>query len=239
MQINEKSLKYKKDKTYTYNDIPIYAEKGVHEGVFEAFIWCNFSRNSKILILWAWAWAFDQRLLDAWYKNILSVDIEVAFYRAANKNIKTCNLNQEFVDLGKFDVIFAIEIIEHLENQFHFVKNIELLLNDDNSRLFLTTPNIENFISKFSFFFSWKLNSFSESSLNTLGHINPIFIHIFLYNIEKHKLSLIWKEDLARLGLNFSSIRATIGSIFYALVWIFWRKNNSLVTLFILAKNKY
>jgi len=233
--INEKELGYKISNTYNYKSIPIYAEKWVHEWVFEKFIEFNFDKNLNILILWCWAGAFDQRLIDYWYKNLLSIDIEIEFYKAENKNLIKKDLNTDFSDLWNFDIIFSIEIIEHIENSFHFIKNISMLLKKW-WYLFLTTPNIEAPFSRFSFLITWYLNSFSQLSLKWLGHINPILKHIFYYNINLNWLTCKEKLELCYLKINVKSIRAIIWSLIYKLFTIFIIWKNNIIDFYIIKK---
>ncbi len=137
-----------------YKWIQIKADNLLHERLIEEFLYFKFDRDIKIAILWAWEGALDQRLIDLWYKNIVSVDIENN-YKADNPNFIIRNLNKDFYDLWKFDVVFAIEIIEHLENQFHFIRNIYKILNK-NWYLFLSTPNIFNKQVRVHFYLFWK-----------------------------------------------------------------------------------
>jgi len=60
-----------------------------------------------------------------------------------------CNL--DFAEsIGQFDLIISSEVIEHLENARHFLREICKRLNP-NSHVILSTPNIESFTSIISF----------------------------------------------------------------------------------------
>jgi SAM-dependent methyltransferase len=85
---------------------------------------------------------------------------------------------------GKFDAVVAIEIIEHLENPFRFVRQCAELLKDG-GLLFLTTPNVEAVHSRLIFLYSGRLSSFGAYETVRPAHITPIF---------KWKLDMILDE---------------------------------------------
>jgi len=62
------------------------------------------------------------------------------------------DLNLDFNNLfKKYDLITAIEVIEHVENGRHFIRQIEQLLTL-NGDAFISTPNTESWRSLISFF---------------------------------------------------------------------------------------
>jgi SAM-dependent methyltransferase len=96
-------------------------------------------------------------------------------------------LNSEFVLLDfdepdfdrrfspPFDVITSVEVIEHLENPFAFLRGIARLLGE-NGVAIVTTPNVENVAGRLKFFFSGKLRPMES---NSPGHITPIHLDLF------------------------------------------------------------
>ncbi|MCX6824259.1 MAG: methyltransferase domain-containing protein [candidate division SR1 bacterium] len=231
----ESNFEYKSNNKYHYNGITIFAEKGVHEKTFEEFIQLHKPKDTKILILGAGAGSFDQRLINNGFTNITSVDLIKKFYIAKNKNIIEKNLNEDFDDLGEYDIIFAVEIIEHLENQFHFIRNTNKCLKKGGI-LFLSTPNTEAPFSRLSFLLKGTLNSFSENSLESLGHITPIFRYILEYNIKKNHLTLSKTIGIGKISINTKSILAFIGSIIYKTLSLFIKGGNTIIKLYIINK---
>jgi 2-polyprenyl-3-methyl-5-hydroxy-6-metoxy-1,4-benzoquinol methylase len=226
MKINEKQLWYKHQTEYAYAGISIFADYGIHEWVFSEFMKYEFRSSVKILILWAGAGAFDQRIMDAGYKNITSIDIEPKFYKAKNSHILQKDLNQDFWDLWKFDIIFAIEIIEHLENQFHFIRNIKECLADW-GYCFLSTPNVESKFSRIGFFVSWSLHSFSKDWLAQFWHINPIHSHLLEYSLNESRLNFVKKWWFSKFTINRNSWILLIKSLLIRLISVFisWSDN--------------
>lgn len=172
-----------------YKWIPIYAARNLHSKIFEVLEKKSINKNSKILILWAWWWAFDQRLLDNWYKNIVSIDIIKEDYLIQWTTFLVRDLNKDFSDLWKFDLIIWMEVIEHLENQFHFIRNISNMVNN-NWILIISTPNIMSKFSRLRSLFSNDIFYFSIDTLDKSGHINLILEHIFAYNLELNNLEI-------------------------------------------------
>lgn len=236
MEINEKALAYKKqDIVYQYKNIRIFADQGIHEWAHEEFLSYNFNKDCKILMLWSWAGALDQRIIDSGYTNITAVDIEPSFYKANNKNISQKDLNKDFSDLWKFDVIFAVEIIEHLENQFHFMRNVTACLSDG-GYVFLTTPNINSPFSRLSFFVYGNLHAFWQSALEAFWHISPILDCLLIYNIKSCKLSFERKSNFCRFPVKYESIGMFFKSIVVIFFSFFMGGKNNVTDLYIIKK---
>lgn len=173
-----------------YKGIPIYAWPNLHEKCFQEFQEFNLSKDASILILGAWWWAFDQRLVDSGYTNITAVEFIPEAYKAKGTTLISRDLNQDFSDLWEFDCIIAMEVIEHLENPFSFLRNLRSCLSE-NGAILLSTPNVENFYSRFHFFFLSSLDYFGVTELRGTGHISPIFHHIFAFFVDGSNLRII------------------------------------------------
>lgn len=179
---------------YSYGGIPILSTDGIHEKSFTALEAERIPKNSAVLILGAGAGAFDKRLLDNDYTNITSVEFVEGTHKVSGVTLLQRDLNDDFSDLGHFKAIIALEIIEHLENQFHFLRQIENILEKD-GLLILSSPNVENNFSRLKFFLSGKLEWFGGEELFKTGHINPIFSHIFQFNLSRTKLYIVKKIE--------------------------------------------
>ncbi len=171
-----------------YKGIPIFAGYMLHEKSFEVFTRYVSDKKARILILGAGAGAFDQRLIDNGYSNILAVEYYKDIY-VPKMEVVSRDLNEDFNDLGIFDVVIAIEIIEHIENQFHFMRQVNDLLASDGFAL-VTTPNVESVISRIKFFLRGYLSCFSPSEVTETGHINPVFLPIFRTHLKSIGLKL-------------------------------------------------
>lgn len=124
----------------SYKGIPIYAEPGTHETIFEIF--SAAVPRGRVLELGSGAGAFSRRLVDHGYE-VLSSDIDGENYRGG-ADFKTADFNTRFSETfagEKFAAIVAIEVVEHLENPLHFLREAARLLYGDNS-LWVSFPNI-------------------------------------------------------------------------------------------------
>jgi cyclopropane fatty-acyl-phospholipid synthase-like methyltransferase len=178
-----------------YKNIRMSADEGLHKKIFDEFLLLEMNNNVSILILGAGQGAFDQRLIDNGFDNIVSIDM-TDYYKSVRTNLVLRDLNKDFDDLGKFDYIFALEIIEHLENQFHFIRNIEKIMTDS-AILFLSTPNIERKSLRIRFLLKNTLDFFTPNDLEVSGHINIIYDHIFKWNLQESNLN-VQKETYNR-----------------------------------------
>lgn len=165
----------KKGKGRHYKNLPILANRGVHE-----YVACNIEKllkpGAKILELGAGSGALSLRLADMGF-NVTAIDYVADSFKATHENITflQADLNQdlEIPMQGIFDSVVAVEIIEHLENTRHFTR----LLRDalaPGGLLYLTTPNICSPKSLISFITSGRFDLFLPRHYQKDGHINPV-----------------------------------------------------------------
>ena len=171
---------------YHYDDLPIHAGKGIHEYVMQHIL-DNANKEATILVLGAGTGAFDKRLYDHGYSNITSVDINDNNYQLAAQKLTCLNfvaadLNHDFSQKldTKFDIIVAIEIIEHLFSTPHFLSHCKTLLNK-NGALLVSTPNPRSYASRWRFLLKGYHAGF-EGIPKLYEHVNPIHIDIFRHH---------------------------------------------------------
>lgn len=192
------------------NDMELvaYAAPMTHDKCFDVLmnIVNNHSKgkNINVLILGAGSGYFDQRLLDAGIKNIDAIEYIPEHYKVKSTRLFSYDLNQDWAQKllskngnHKYDVVIAIEVIEHLENSFLLMREISNILygnkdsNNDHSVLILTTPNINNSFSRMRFLISGYLEYFGQSELLHTGHIHPIIPHILKFNLDINNFKII------------------------------------------------
>lgn len=129
--------------------------------------------------------AFSQRLVDAGLVvDICDLDTDQLKANVRNKfrlDLNTCVISKEIP--GKYDLIVAMEIIEHLKNPWKYLSDAVSLLND-NGLIVLSTPNISNFISRLRFFMRGTLLAYEKADF-AHGHITPLSF-IQLENLFEH-----------------------------------------------------
>jgi 2-polyprenyl-3-methyl-5-hydroxy-6-metoxy-1,4-benzoquinol methylase len=76
---------------------------------------------------------------------------------------------------GRFELVTAIEVIEHVENPIGFLRNAGRLLATGGIAM-LTTPNVDSLPARLKFLFLGKIRTMDEHGEPT--HISPIFFDL-------------------------------------------------------------
>lgn len=221
-----------------YKGIPIYAGYNLHKKCFELFESHVTEKSSSILILGAGAGAFDQRLIDNGYANVTAIEFNDELYKADGKVI-SLDLNTNFSSMGEFDVVVAMEVIEHVENQFDFLKQISNCLKAGGVAL-VSTPNVESTLSRIKFFLRGELSFFTKKEVTDTGHINPLFNYIFKVYIQSVRLKVIEETfntsvwNLAQYNTLKQKILVTILGVLRP---VMKNKNNGQISIFLLKKD--
>ncbi len=159
------------ESTY-YKGILEHAAHGLHRDVFE-FAKPHLDTRHRVLDFGCGEGAFAQRLTDAGF-HVDGCDLDTDQIKAEVRNKIKIDLNKpSFADnfSSSYDRVFAIEIIEHLENPWKTLRDILSILKDD-GLLVLSTPNVSSFISRLRFFMRGTLLAFEKPDL-AHGHITP------------------------------------------------------------------
>jgi len=207
-----------------YNGIQEMAAYGLHSDVFK-LLTPYLRKDMHILDFGCGQGAFAQRLIDAGIK-VDGCDIDTNQIKARVNRKISLDLNKKDLKesiAGKYDLIIAMEIIEHLENPWKYLADCMELLKDDGI-IVLSTPNISSFPSRLRFFMRGTLIAFERPDLKH-GHITPLSF-VQLENMFDHfKLEILKKGYAGTIpffhffGFSvFSAIRNTILPLFYPLM---------------------
>lgn len=74
---------------------------------------------------------------------------------------------------NEFQFLFAIEVIEHIENPRHFIREAFRLLRPGGTFI-VSTPNVDSLRSKISFLLRGYFPPFCQADYTGSGHISPI-----------------------------------------------------------------
>jgi 2-polyprenyl-3-methyl-5-hydroxy-6-metoxy-1,4-benzoquinol methylase len=170
------------DKEHKSNQIPdlgVRAVDGVHEAAL-AYIGKYLRPSDNILDLGAGTGAWASKLFAQGY-NLTCVDRDESGFAFQLVKFIATDLNDEFSKTinGNYEAITAIEVIEHLENPRHFLRQCLNLLAPEGI-LLITTPNIESVAGRLRFLYSGHFRMFDrDEKLNDSTHITPIQTFMF------------------------------------------------------------
>lgn len=127
-------------------------------------------------------------LIAAAHRPVLMVDDFKPVYIPAYCEWMQADLNEHWL-LGdrQFDFVYALEVIEHLENPRHFFRELIKIIKPDGYG-FVSTPNNEGFFSKLSFVFNGQHRWFQDSGYP--AHITPLLKIDIIRILAENKLDL-------------------------------------------------
>jgi SAM-dependent methyltransferase len=107
--------------------------------------------------------------------EVLAVDVDAKGYKA-DVPFRNLDLNDpafpSFIGPREFDLVTAVEVIEHLDSPVAFLRNVRSLLSARGVAV-ITTPNVENLPARLKYLLTGKLRSIDERG--DPEHISPIF----------------------------------------------------------------
>jgi len=124
------------------------------------------------------------------FTNLWGVDKDTQQFQCRRARCLEFDLDADDLDLGeiKFDLITAIEVVEHLENPGHLFSSVAYYLS--NSGYFLmTTPNIQSLLCRFRFFMSGHLKQFDHKG--DLTHIYPVLLTALRRVLLRNQLEIV------------------------------------------------
>ena len=156
----------------------VRALPGTHERVVETALRYT-SSGARALELGAGSGALAERLQAAGF-GVTATDIENYF--ELETEFLQLDLNDRNFDRAlssEFDLITAVEVIEHLENPTAFLRSIRRLLKPDGVAI-LTTPNVENVPARLKFLLRGEVRAMDKLAPD---HVTPIHLDLFVRKI--------------------------------------------------------
>jgi SAM-dependent methyltransferase len=166
-----------------YDRLQIIAHEKTHSRVLE--ILGRFPSRGPLLEIPAGEGALAWQLHKLGYE-VTGGDIDPAFFKVRPLRCIYLDMDRPFpLPDGSFDFISCVEGIEHLQDQFQFVRECHRILRP-NGHLVLSTPNILNLGSRLKFLFSGfyslvprPINEFSQ--VPVFDHIHPVTYYQLRY----------------------------------------------------------
>jgi SAM-dependent methyltransferase len=208
-----------------YGGLRIKTDTNLHEQLQGLIAECvptaaPADRRPKVLDLGCGEGALAQRLFDLGY-DVLAVDCDVAAFKAQGPAFFRLDLDDPAAvepfaaqHQGTFDLILAVEVIEHLRSPWAFVAACRRLCRDD-TQLIVTTPNVSSWWCRVWFFLTGDLWSFGPDNWRDPGHISPLPVTTMrailrqsgfecLRVIPAGSLPIVWAYNWKRLLLSLA-----------------------------------
>jgi SAM-dependent methyltransferase len=179
--------KHKAESLYTYEGVPIHAAKGLHEGAMDV-IQKHVKGKMTALDFGCGSGAFSKRLQDNGYRTT-SVDLSLDTF-ALKSECYEIDLNSDFSQRfsdGNYDVIVALEVIEHLENPLHFLRQLKLIANSE-TLILVSFPNLYLYSSVYTFFKKGTFANWSPFLYWESGHQTILTDWLFEEHLKKTEL---------------------------------------------------
>jgi len=178
--------------TQAYEKLQIIAHEKTHQKVLKLF--AAFPNRGTLLEVPAGEGALAWQLKKLGY-TVTAGDIDPKFFKVRSIPCIPIDLNRKFsVKDEQFDFVSCIEGIEHLQDQFQFVRECHRVLKPG-GHLVLSTPNILNLASRLKFLFSGfyalvprPINEFSL--IPVFDHINPVTYYQLRYMLHTQGLEI-------------------------------------------------
>jgi 2-polyprenyl-3-methyl-5-hydroxy-6-metoxy-1,4-benzoquinol methylase len=151
---------------------------GLHEFVGQSVLFKFARPGVKAIDLGTGYGAMAERLQNMGCE-VLAADLRADGFEAKVSHI-VINFDQpDFatrLGVNCFDIVTAIEVIEHVENPIGFLRNVRRLLSPAGVAV-LTTPNVDCLPARIKYLLYGKIRNMDDQSEPT--HISPIFFDLF------------------------------------------------------------
>lgn len=197
-----------------YRGIPVHAAPGVHAAAAEE-VRAAIGTAGRVLDLGAGQGALSQRLSDAGY-DVVAVDLSDANWAAPDVQCTVVDIETSWRtlhELGPFDAVCVVEVIEHLENPRAFLRQLFRLPLREGAPVVITTPNPLDTFSCISLFTRGWLNWFSPRHYHDGGHISILPF----WMVDKH-LEYIGQPPCRWRYVSAFRHRHTLGRMVYSFI---------------------
>jgi len=176
-----------------HEDIRPMAVSGTHDSLFSFFV--NMTRrdkNIKVLDVGAGQGSFTKKLYEEGF-DVSACDLFPETFKYNKVECKKVDVSKKFSYAdSSFDVLVAIEVMEHLIDHEIFFRECNRILKK-NGKLIISTPNILSLKSRFRFLVSGFFYSFKPLDMNDndgLQHVSSKTIDQYHYIAKKNGFTI-------------------------------------------------
>jgi 2-polyprenyl-3-methyl-5-hydroxy-6-metoxy-1,4-benzoquinol methylase len=193
---------------HAYKGRRMYCTEGVHEQAAELIVKRvpPAERASvRVLDVGAGAGALTQRILDLGFTHVTAWDLDPSHLTdLPTAAVEAVDLNEDFgaraAGSGTFGIVLAVEIIEHIENPYHFARQLKQLLAPDGFAV-ISTPNIESAASRIAFLRTGCPRWFGDYCYEYMGHISALTLFQLSKALERAGLQIVEKSSNLQDGM--------------------------------------
>ena len=166
-----------KKKPEYYDGLLVKADLGLHQQIAE-LIQVRVPSGGSVLDLGAGEGALSARLADLGFL-MTSVDKDAGSFRCHKATFEQLDFDlseqiQGFVSRhdSMFDAVLGIEVIEHVHDQWQYVRQLMKMVKPG-GLILITTPNTTSWLSRMMFLLRGRFHQFGDADLS-YGHVSPI-----------------------------------------------------------------
>jgi len=152
-------------------------------------------KDLKIVDLGSGSGEMEQQLLALGFHNLTAVDIDRYFpedLMQLGVGFVKADLSRDTLDIpdASTDIVFAVQIFEHLENPWHCAREIRRIIKPG-GKIYFSIPDVCSFINRVSFLF--------KGDFRTYGVTNN---HLSVFTTSLFKK--LWQDDVEICGVYHS-----------------------------------
>jgi 2-polyprenyl-3-methyl-5-hydroxy-6-metoxy-1,4-benzoquinol methylase len=189
----------------TAERLPVYACIKTHDRAAELF--ASWSREGHVLDIAAGSGAFARRLVQLGY-TVDACDLYPEQFRVPEVPVRFANLSDQLpYESVSFEYLCCLEGIEHLEDQFGFVRECWRVLRPG-GRLLLSTPNILGLASRWRYFWTGffplatkPMNEFLKQPVHDHIHLITYYGLRYILRTTGFTIDLVTTDRIRKYGL--------------------------------------
>lgn len=212
-----------------YKGISINTSKNTHETVFEMI---KDNTDKVVADIPSGSGAFIQRLKDKGFKTLIAIDIENILEIKHDNFIQGDMTKPLKISDESCDILVCIDGIEHIDEQFLFVREAYRILKNK-GEIIISTPNISSLRSRWKWFTTGhhhKCNSpLDETNPNPLHHIGMISFAELRYLLHSNGFQIeeVRTNNMKLISFTYSLF---LPLVYLSTLWVYVKRGKKEMT---------